>query len=271
MSAYRNYVVCRPPAPLRPVLSQRANNVKVMAWTCAIDRCDRLGYALEICEMHYRRVLRTGDPGPREKLDRSRVRCKASDCDQLAEARGFCHGHYLRVRRSGSAGGSPLRRLGRLCSVDDCDRPHKAKGYCAAHYKRYLLHGNPLPDRPIRESDGNGHISHGYRQIPVPRELRPLVGGVTKVGEHRLVMAQHLGRSLRTHEVVHHRNGDRTDNRIENLELWTTSHPKGQRVVDVFAFRVKMLHRYAPEIGPWVVDLSTRDNAELAKPCKASS
>ena len=148
-----------------------------------------------------------------------------------------------------------------MCSVDDCDRPHKARGYCAAHYKRFLLHGSPLPDRPIRESDGNGHISHGYRQIPVPRELRPLVRGVTKFGEHRLVMALHIGRPLRADEVVHHRNGDRTDNRIENLELWSISHPKGQRVVDLIAFSVEILHRYKAEVGSWVMDLATSDNA----------
>jgi len=212
--------------------------------------------------MHYRRVLRTGDPGPPEKLDRSRLKCQAPDCPQPAEARGFCHGHYLRLRRSGSADESPLRRRAGSCSVKNCNRPHKARGYCAAHYKRFLLHGSPLPDRPIRESDGNGHISHGYRQIPVPRELRPLVGGVTKVGEHRLVMALHLGRPLRPDEVVHHRNGNRTDNRIENLELWSVSHPKGQRMVDLIAFSVEILHRYKSEVGSWVAeDFATRDTA----------
>lgn len=39
------------------------------------------------------------------------------------------------------------------------------------------------------------------------------------IDKHRYIMEQHLGRELNTNEVVHHINGDATDNRIENLEL----------------------------------------------------
>lgn len=144
--------------------------------------------------------------------------------------------------------------MGRLCSVPDCRRPHKAKGYCAAHYMRVLATGDPQPERPIREAKGEGSVGHGYLNVPVPPPLRYLVGRRSWIGEHRLVMALHLGRPLLSDEVVHHRNGNRSDNRIANLELWLTSHPKGQRVEDVVAFSVEMLARFAPEIGSWAVD-----------------
>lgn len=42
-------------------------------------------------------------------------------------------------------------------------------------------------------------------------------------------MARSLGCALRKNERVHHRNGDRADNRLENLELWIGGHPAGQR------------------------------------------
>jgi hypothetical protein len=71
--------------------------------------------------------------------------------------------------------------------------------------------------------------------------------GPKAVFEHRMVMEELLGRPLTRDENVHHKNGVRCDNRPENLELWSTSQPHGQRVEDKVNWAVEYLARYRPE------------------------
>ena len=64
------------------------------------------------------------------------------------------------------------------------------------------------------------------------------------VYEHVAVMSKHLGRPLLPEETVHHLNGVRDDNRLENLELWSSSHPPGQRITDKIKYWKEMLAFY---------------------------
>ena len=87
-----------------------------------------------------------------------------------------------------------------------------------------------------RLKSGHGGASNpnwkGGRKIDKDGYVRVFVSKRRYVLEHRQVMEQMLGRKLKPTETVHHKNGVRTDNTPDNLELWATRHGKGQRVSD---------------------------------------
>jgi hypothetical protein len=213
---------------------------------CEVSDCERKVYAKGLCGRHYKQWRRHGhvleDPAPKP--------CAVAGCGRTAVTRGWCHGHYLRWSRQGDVKSDvPLARPVRdICSIEGCERGGHSAGYCRTHARRKQLYGDPLAGGPIRQNGAGGSLTHGYWKIPVPPEDRHLVPpGRTTELEHRLVMARRLGRALLTDEVVHHVNGDRLDNRDENLELWSTAQPKGQRVQDKLAFAYALLARYDEE------------------------
>lgn len=84
--------------------------------------------------------------------------------------------------------------------------------------------------------------SGGYILIYKPHHLNADSHGY--VPEHVFVMSEKMGRPLTREETVHHKNGIRSQNNIDNLELWSTNHPKGQRVADLIDFAKEILKKY---------------------------
>lgn len=159
-------------------------------------------------------------------------------CPRKHKARGWCKQHYWRWQRCGDplAETSFRRYSHQGCSIPDCPRPHYAREWCRGHWEAWRWHGDP--NVRLRAQKGKADFYHdGYHSITVDGRI---------VAEHRYVMEQILGRPLLPGETPHHKNGQRADNRPENLELWIRKQPQGQRACDLLAWAREIIARYEP-------------------------
>lgn len=130
-----------------------------------------------------------------------------------------------------------------------CNRKIHCRGVCRRCYRK--LH---YEEHERERRGATKHIKHpigtiqddtsGYQRIKV----REKHGANDWMPYHRYVMEQHLNRELKSFENVHHINGNKSDNRLENLELWITSQPKGQRVSDLIEYAYWIINNYENKV-----------------------
>ena len=155
--------------------------------------------------------------------------CAVEGCGRRPKGNNLCVAHWQR-QKAGLDLGAPVldRTPGPFvkCLMESCEKRATSKGMCQSHagQRRQGLideNGQKLRERqqwgrPRTRTRWVG--KQGYACVPAPSG-HPFARTDGSILEHRLVMEQALGRYLEPHEIVHHKNGNRSDNRVENLEL----------------------------------------------------
>lgn len=218
---------------------------------CSIENCHNTSRGAKgFCQRHYKRYKAYGNAEAPRPARAKKVKpiCSVEGCEITYHALGLCPKHLARFKRTGDT--SVVLKVSKYddtqCTIilEDakrCRNRVNSKGMCVKHYNAWVRHNDPL--FVAEKADRN---PKNYIPVKAP-DGHPNATSDGKILEHRLVMSEHLGRPLEKGENVHHINGNRHDNRLENLELWSSVQPVGQRVEDKVNYALEILSLYAPE------------------------
>ena len=149
-------------------------------------------------------------------------------------------------------------------TIPNQTRPHRKQhahytinvdnfGFVVIFHLRDMIEGNDMgKSAQIGE---RRKTKNGYVMLKVADSQTAEYPNLYWKSEHAAIMEKHIGRSLLPGENVHHKNGIRDDNRLENLELWSKAQPAGQRVTDKVQFAVEILQQYGELYGLRVLEM----------------
>lgn len=118
---------------------------------CSIPDCDKPSRTACLCQGHYLRKLRYGDPmgGKHYVKPTADGLCSIEGCEKKSHDKGMCSMHAARVRIHGDANKGAKKPRG-VCSVEGCDSAHYGGGYCLPHWRRNKKYGSPTAGGPFR-------------------------------------------------------------------------------------------------------------------------
>lgn len=214
--------------------------------TCSgVVECGKKHCAQGFCGACYQAKKKTGDIEKKPLVNSGNL-CSVDGCGKDAKSKGFCIAHYTKFLRFGDPLAYAPKRTGGPCKVDGCSGVSVARGMCRACYSYWQKHGDKKTRfEAIKQRQGDRVDDQGYVQVLAPDH--PNARKTKRVPKHRLVMSEFLGRPLKKNENVHHINGNKSDNSLENLELWVTAQPKGQRPQDLIEYAKRILRTYAAD------------------------
>jgi len=221
--------------------------VKQEKRVCIVEGCKSHVLAQNRCSKHYTSAVRAGEIVRKPQVIINAGPCPVEGCGKPKYGRGLCQVHYERLRKHGDPLGSAPKnkKTGMPCSTDGCGKPVVANGVCSACYARIKKRGSVEYSKKHLARFSDVTDDKGYVQVLAPDH--PNARKSKRIPKHRLVMSEFLGRPLRRNENVHHKNGNRSDNAIENLELWVTTQPAGQRPSDLLKWAREIISTYADE------------------------
>lgn len=96
------------------------------------------------------------------------------------------------------------------------------------------LRNNSIGEKSVRWKGGRQKTTSGYIEVLLYPDdfFFSMTRNHRYIAEHRLVMAKHLGRCLHSWEIVHHKNGIKDDNRLENLQLIGEGQHRGITILE---------------------------------------
>lgn len=216
-----------------------ANRIPQYMKKCSVSWCVKNCVAKDLCHTHHRRMKKGKDlEKPFRQYAYFQTHCNVEGCLNKHNSYGLCQAHYARKKR-----GIPLDRPWKtkpydkeFCKVDGCNEDHYSRGYCTFHLQRFkrgksfddprfVIIRDKTFDQIVWKINNCGYLTGSWQG--------------KKVIQHRVFWEIHHGRKLKTFENIHHINGIRDDNRIENLELWTKPQPCGQRPEDLVAWVIE--------------------------------